>query len=337
MHLVFRLKPVPSLLTAFALLASVAACGADVDLAKTNFSRSTIPAADASGSSGGSGVPEGKPVDPAFAPDRLRKVDPCGVIDAESVAELGEAGAPTASGYDECSVTLRKDGKTSSIKVELGINMLLESKRLTKDVGGLKADQSVNQTFCDHKIMVQEGTYSLGVGVSLRTEAANRCDLSNKAGAAVINRIKSNPPQRNAESGVLAQVDTCTVLDQIALADVLTNVPSIFPWRLHQCSWRRTDGLSLKITLSVETNPKNAKGSLAPEEVKVDDSLTVYKKYSDTSHPRCEISWPYRTTEGTKAEVVQVEVTNVPNTAGYDACGKAIGVVKALKAKFPKT
>lgn len=334
MHLVFRVKPLPSLLAAFALLAGVASCGTDANLAKVNHSRSTIPAAEPSGSNGG--VPEGRPVDPAFAPERLRKVDPCGVIDAEPLAELGEAGSPVQTGYDECSVTLRKDGKTASVKVELGINMLLESKRLTKEVGGLKADQSVNQSFCDHKILVQEGSYSLGIGVSVRSEVENRCDLSNKAGAAVINRIKGNAPQRTPESGVLAQVDTCTVLDQVALAEVLTNVPSIFPWRLHQCSWRRSDGLALKIELGVATNPKEIK-SLKPEEVKVDDSLTVYKKFFNTSHPRCEISWPYRTTEGTKAEVVTVEVTDVPNTPGYDACGKAIGVVKALKAKFPKT
>lgn len=333
--LVFRVKPLPTVLAAFALLASLAACGSDANLAKVHHSRTTIPAAD---DGKGGGTPEGKPVNPAFAPDKLRKMDPCQVIDAEPlVADLGEAGAPTAVGYDECAVTLRKDGKTASVRVELGINMLLESKRLNHDVGGLKADRAESQTYCDHKIMVQEGAYSLGVGVSLRSDAANRCELSAKAGAAVINKIKGNPPARAAESGALAQLDPCTVLDQVALAEVLTNVPANFPWRLHQCSWRRSDGQQLKLEFAVATNPKEAKGSTKPEEVKVDDGLTVYKKFSNSSYPRCEILWPYRSTEGTKAEVVSAEVSDVPNTPGYDACGKAISVIKALKAKLPKT
>ncbi|MBP2476810.1 hypothetical protein JOF53_005682 [Crossiella equi] len=336
----FRVKPLLAASTALCLLTGLTACGGE-DLAKKNFPRQTVPAVAAGGNAaeGGAGAVTGKPVDPAFAPDKLRRLDPCSLLDPNALPELGDGGAPVQAGYDNCTMTYRKDDKRSTVEVELGRNMLLEIPRLDRQIAGVKALQAVNGQFCDHKLLLQDGDYSLGLEVTVRAEAANRCDLGAKAAEGVIGKIKAGGPLRGADSGVLAALDPCNSVDPSVLAGLLTNVPGAFPFGLHQCSWRRGDGLSVKFTFSLGRQPKRETGAFKPTEVKVDDSLTVYTKFSNTSFAKCEVSWVYRvpgTNPDGNGEIVEVDIQNVPNVAGLDTCQKGTDIIKAMKAAFPK-
>src|SRR5262245_39585183 len=66
----------------------LAGCGEAVDTTKQTFPRSTVPAGQGGNTSSTSGKP--KTNDPAFTNEKLRELDPCGLLTNDILSAIGK-------------------------------------------------------------------------------------------------------------------------------------------------------------------------------------------------------------------------------------------------------
>ena len=120
MHLVPRLaRPVHAVAAALSVLALlVAGCGSNALAKQPPFPRSTIQAnaADPSEKPVTGSTSTGEPADPAFAADKLRLLDPCKLLDADTLPALFGEQAGTLTPWDCAHVTLYRD--TSAARLD---------------------------------------------------------------------------------------------------------------------------------------------------------------------------------------------------------------------------
>lgn len=319
-----------SLLIALCAIAVLAGCAKEPDLAKVTYTRTTVPAgAMGGGNTGSTGEP--KTNDAAFASDKLRAMDPCGLLSEDILAGVGTPATSEPSDFSKCSNYMKdKDGKDLSVTVTLGETLLDDPSDADKNVGGLPAiEQKLEDSDACFQTVVTETSPNRGITVQIGGEPADPCEVGRTVLEAVVGKIREDPPALKAPEGSLAEVDPCAITDESVVKTALGSEAPAAPTSLHWCSW--TAGSSFVwVWLRIGVDPKEGD----PAKVKQVDigGVTVYQQVESAG--TCKVEWPHRP-EKNLAEVVTVAFTGTNSTPGEELCGKALPIAKAVLPKLP--
>jgi hypothetical protein len=306
------------------LLVATTACSAASDLKKVNYGRTTVPAAAPTNAA--------QAADPAFTVDRLRTIDPCGLLAKDLLSQLGAPAENKSTDYSECSHYMKDAaGKSLSITVRVGEPLGSDVSQSDKQIGGLKAVVAPlrDTNACFVSILTQQSAPRYGIEIRTSYAGGDPCVPASKVADAVVTKVRSARPVRRLDKGTLVQLDVCAMLDAHTVSDAVPGA-GVTPVGLHQCAWDK-DGLRLELTFKVRYDP-NFDGKLSPVDL---GGLTAYQKKDESIYSTCSISWMHRKI-GNEGEVVDVNFGNVRQVAGVDVCAKAQAVAKVLAPKLPK-
>lgn len=330
-HVVTRLVAV---LSAFLLLAGCAG----PDLAKRNFPRSTIPAA-AGNTTGTTGAqptraPSGQPVDPAFAADRLRLVDPCALLTEDLLKQLGKPGVESRSGFSRCANYMQDaSGKDLAVSIEVGQTMTVELADADKQLAGLRSREQTLDGACFVSVITQEEP-GLGITAQIGYQDGDACAPGRKVVESVVAQIKAREGVITPAKDSLVALDPCALPDAAAVEAAVGREHRLFPYGLHNCSWTGDDR---ELTL-------NMRRAFVPDDRKFDDEQTEvdlgggvkgYQVAERTAFPSCEIVWVQRIGSDQDGEVVEVKSAG-PEDVEFDRCATAITFAKTLLGKIPR-
>ncbi|WP_367135954.1 hypothetical protein [Saccharothrix sp. HUAS TT1] len=317
---------------------------AGADLAKQNFPRTTIPAdaenvADPTGTSGANrSTPppaDGQPVDPAFAADKLRLLDPCELLDEELLKKLGTPGTQSRSGFSRCSNFMKdQGGKDLAVTVEIGQTMTTELKNADKQLAGLRSyEQVLEGSACFVSVITQEEP-GLGITVQIGYEDADACAPGREVAASVVGLIKAGTGARTAAKGSLLTLDPCAVVDRAAVEAGAGAGYRVFPYGLHNCAWVG-DKKELSLAFREAFIPDDREFDEGQTEVDLGGGVTGYQVVSDTAFPSCEVKWVQLAGSDNDGEVVDVKSAG-PKSSEFDRCAVAVTFAKTVVAKIPK-
>lgn len=338
MHLVPRpTRTFPAVAAALSALALLAAgCGSDALAKQPPFPRSTIQAnaADPSDKPVTGTTTTGEPADPAFSVDKLRLLDPCKLLDADALKELGKPDEAVPGGFSRCSNFMQdKDGKDLSITVEVGQTMTSEIKKADKTLAGLRSyEQVLEGSACFVSVITQEEP-GLAFTVQIGYKDGDGCVPGRKVAESVVKLAKGKTAVRTAPKGSLITLDPCALPSDAAVVEASDKSPRVYPYGLHNCSWVGDDA---EMTLDF-------RGGFVPKDDKFDSKQTeidlggvkAYQVDTATSFPSCTIKWVQLRGEDDDGEVVEVKSAG-PKDAQFDRCAKAQAFAKALLPKLPK-
>ena len=298
------------------------ACGPD--LGKQNFPRTTITvSAQSTG---------GEITDSAVSLTALRTIDPCGLVDASTLGDLGTLDGTNASGLDGCTnVVHDAGGKRLQVDLTLGQSIAITNNTsgaiqglplIVDDVGGSQCDVTA----------LTSTTPSLGITAGISYPGGDACGAGQTVLTKVIQKIHSGASRLSLPPGSAIAVDLCTVPDKTLMATVLGRGSESSPGGLHRCQW---SGGAANGYLSLDEIPVPATGDGVTT---VDlGGTTGFQKLETNAGKRCTISWLQRATKASSGEVVSFLYNNYHDDAAKDdACGKALQVARAVLPKLPK-
>ncbi|MEO6083664.1 MAG: DUF3558 family protein [Umezawaea sp.] len=330
-------RPVPAVAAALCALALLAAgCGSDALAKKPPFPRSTIQAnaADSSEKPVTGSTATGEPVDPAFAVDKLRLLDPCKLLDDDTLKELGKPDDVSPSGFSRCSNFMKdKDGKDLSITVEVGQSMTSEVKKADKQIAGLRSyEQVLEGSACFVSVITQDDP-ALAFTVQVGYKDGDGCVPGRKVAESVVQLAKGKSATRTPAKGSVITLDPCELPSDAALVEAVDKSPRRYPYGLHNCSWV---GKTAEMTLDFRGGflPKDDK--FDPKQTEIDlGGVKAYQVDSATSFPSCTVRWVQLRGEDNEGEVVEVKSAG-SKSAEFDRCAKAQAFAKSLLPKLPK-
>ncbi|MBP2338740.1 DUF3558 family protein [Saccharothrix coeruleofusca] len=323
-----------------ALLVLAGCAGAD--LSKQRFPRTTIPAG-AENAGDPSGVPattaaSGQPADPAFAPDRLRLTDPCGLLDHEVLQRLGKpAQEETPSGFSRCSNFMEdKAGKDLAVTVEVGQTMTVELRNADKQIAGLRAaEQELDGSACFVSVITQDNP-GLGITVQIGYKDGDACAPGRLVAESVVQRIKARAATRTAPKGSLLTLDPCALPERATAEAAVGAGFRYYPYGLHNCSWVAQDrDRELGVDFRQGFVPEDNKFDDAQTEVDLGGGLKGYQVQETGAFPSCSVKWVQRTSGRNQGELVEVKSAG-PKKTEFDRCATAVGFAQALAAKIPR-
>jgi hypothetical protein len=337
-HLVPRLaRPVPAVAAALSALALlVAGCGSDALAKQPPFPRSTIQAnaADPSEKPVTGSTTTGEPVDAAFSADKLRLLDPCKLLDADVLKELGKPDEAVPGGFSRCSNFMKdKDGKDLSITVEVGQTVTSEVRKADKKIAGFRSyEQVLEGSACFVSVITQEEP-GLAFTVQIGYKDGDGCVPGRKVAESVVALAKGKNASRTPPRGSAITLDPCALPSDAAVLEATDKSPRVYPYGLHNCSWVGDDA---EMTLDF-------RGGFVPKDDKFDSKQTeidlggvkAYQVDSANSFPSCTIKWVQLRGEDNEGEVVEVKSAG-PKKAEFDRCAKAQAFAKALLPKLPR-
>lgn len=331
-HVVHRLVAVLS-----AILLLTGCAGAD--LAKQRFPRTTIPAnaenaSDPTGTTRSTPAPDGEAVEPAFAPDKMRLIDPCELLDDEVLKQFGTPGDRSGSGFSRCSNFMKdKADKDLAVTVELGQTMTSELKNADKQLAGLRSyEQTLENSACFVSVITQEKP-GLGITVQIGYEDGDACAPGRVVAESVVKRIREDAPTRTPVKGSLITLEPCALPDPAAIEAAAGADHRVYPYGLHNCSWVGDDR-ELTVDFRATFVPRDR--DFDDKQVEVDlGGVTGYQVNSVTAFPSCEVKWVQLVGEENEGEVVEVKSAG-PKESQFDRCATAVAFAKTLVAKIPK-
>lgn len=325
-----RLPKLFLLVTALAL--PLTACGQD--LGKSNFARTTVPAAGGTGQSS-----DGPITDAAVAATALRTIKPCQFLTKEALGSLGlgtvdEDPSPSSIAFDRCSNKVKDPGgKEIRLEFEIGNTLLPRADKTTGQVGGLPLRvNKTDETSCTVAAMTALNP-DLALTLSV-TYPGDPCRPGQTVMEAAVQKVHSGPEKYSTPTGTLLTADPCTAADTAVVTPVVPS-PKAAPTGLHSCEWKSN---GTDPTIAVEFLP-----GLPPLEgdgyAKVDlgGGVTGYQKKGSTSSSQCQVEWQHRPWQGDDVELAQVDYRSyAAQPDADDPCGKAVTVAKNVVTKLPK-
>ncbi|MFG1639894.1 DUF3558 domain-containing protein [Amycolatopsis sp. NPDC049252] len=328
-----RRRRLPKLfLLVTALTLTLTACGPD--LGKSNFARTTVPAAAGTGQ-----VSDGPITDAAVAANVLRTVKPCQFLTKDALGALGlgtveEDPTPSSIAYDRCTNKVKDPGgKEIRLDFEIGNTLLPRADKTTGQVGGLPL--RVDKT--DDADCTVAAMTALNPDTAITLTVAypgDPCRPGQTVLDAVVQKLHNSPEKYSTPPGTLLTADPCAMADSSVVASAAPS-PKPGPTGLHSCDWT---GNAANPTVSVEFLP-----GLPPlvgdgfSKVDLGGGITGFQKKGTASSAECEVEWQHRPWQGDDVELAQVRYRNYntqPDTD--DACGKAVTVAKNVVTKLPK-
>ncbi|NKE60792.1 hypothetical protein FXN61_30015 [Lentzea sp. PSKA42] len=318
----------------------MAGCATGPGLAKTNSPRRTVQAGADASSTDPSVKPSAqpnKPVDPAFAAERLRLINPCALMEKDLLQTVGTPSKYSSSSYTRCSNYMKnKAGKTLNITLDIGYSLTsTEVKNATKQIAGLKSgEQKLSNTSCFVTAVTQENPpQAARIQVSTGNDGGEACEPGRKVLEGAVRKLKGNPQKYSPPKGSPVEVDPCTIVEKAALAPVLGASPRSLPYGLHQCSW---SGQSSQLQLEFKTTriPKDGKFDSKSVEVDLGGGVKGYQAFKDGSFPTCELV-VVRTKDSSDAGEIAEFIAAGSKEKEFDRCQAAQTFAKAVLPSLP--
>lgn len=312
-----------SVLVAAALLT---ACSSGVDTTRSVSARTTV-----AGSTGG----DAGPVDPAFTEDKLRAVDPCGLLDAKLLGNVGTpSGKSAGDPFQGCHADVAVNGQQMTVAVTLG-DAAPEQDHDGLALSGLRVLEAKQDKSCTDKAVTQSAP-SRAIVVRTDTKGdGNTCAVGQQVLTAVIARMRTAPPQLPAGSSVLSGIDPCSLIDRGTIGSIVGAQAQRDSESLHDCAWR-SKGITLEVYGKIGLDPKIPGFDTPPTPVDL-GGVTAYRSDSSTSYPSCTVQWADRPLADDHGELVTVYVANGQKLPGVDTCGQAVAAGKIVAANLPKS
>lgn len=338
-HPVATVHLVPRLVAVLSLILLLAGC-AGADLAKQRFPRTTIPAnaenvSDPTGSTQPPPPTDGKPVDPAFAADKLRLVDPCELLDEDVLKRFGTPGERSRSGFSRCSNFMKdKGGKDLAVTVEVGQTMTTELKNADKQLAGLRSyEQVLENSACFVSVITQEQP-GLGLTVQIGYEDGDACGPGREVAQSVVEQIKAKAATRTPAKGSLITLDPCVLPDKATVDAAAGDDYRLYPYGLHNCAWV---GKDRELTLAFRETyvPDDREFDDKQTEVDLGGGVVGYQVSNSSAFPSCEVKWVQLVGQDDEGEIVEVKSAG-PKDAEFDRCATAVTFAKAVMGKIPK-
>lgn len=322
-------------MTAVAAVA-LAGCGESVDTAKQTFPRSTVPAAQGGGGETGS---TGKPKsnDPAFTNEKLRELDPCGLLTKDVLSPFGTPAENNNNDFGECS-NYMKDKENRDLSITLYVGETINgAETADKNIGGLPAMVSEldDHTACFVSVITSTNP-NVGVRVQIGGDGDDLCPTGEKLLEGVVNLIRDDPPKRDDPTGSIAAVDPCSLLDPAKLKTTLGGADTTMSlYTLHWCNWVG-DKVTTGVWFRTGYDPKD--DTVDPgQPVDLGNGVTVYQTADTSTGASCRLEWRHRSTgEDGADEIIEVDFDNSSPPAGDNGCATAIEVAKLLVPALPK-
>jgi len=331
-HRVFsnaRRSRFPKVFPLVAVLAlAVTACGAD--LGKSNFARTTVPAAAGAST-------DGPITDAAVATDVLRLIKPCQFLTKEALASLGTAEEDPRSSsiqFEGCDNSVKDPGgKTIRFTLTTGSASIPSKDKTAGTVGGLPLRESKQDSNCSLGAVTTQPKF--GILLSVDYTGGDPCRAGQTLLEAVVTKLHNNPDKYQTSQGTLLTADACAVLDSAAVGPVAPGAKGAAD-SLHSCTW--TAGTDPSVVAGFRPGLPPIEGN-GYEKTDLGSGITAYKKQASGKTSDCVVEWKHRTWEGDQVELAQLEYRNYSAGAtaeSDDPCGKAVTLAKAMVTKLPK-
>ncbi|HKS45814.1 MAG TPA: DUF3558 domain-containing protein [Amycolatopsis sp.] len=306
----------------FLAIVPLAAGCAGPDLTKQNFPRTTVTASAQAG---------GPINDAAVTLPALRTIDPCGLIDSATLADLGAAERPATSDPDACTNVVRDaGGKRLQINLRLG-GIVIDPRKASGTVEGLPLIvEKAGDSHCDVTAVISRSP-GLGIAAGIDYSGGDACGAGRTVLQKVLRKIHAGPPRLATPAGSALAVDLCAVPDASVTTEVLGRGSESSAAGLHRCEW---SGGAANGYLSLQQTGIPGEDDGVPVNL---GGVTGYRKLEVRAGKRCTISWLQRATQDGEGEVISVEYDNYHDDAAKDdACGKALKIVRSALPKLPK-
>jgi hypothetical protein len=319
----------------------MAGCATGPGLAKHHSPRRTVQAGADASSTDPSTKPSAqpnKPVDPAFAAERLRLVNPCALIEKDVLQTVGTPSRYTSSNYTRCSNYMKdKAGKTLNITLDIGYSLTSNDlKNATKQIAGLKSGEQKLSSSCFITAVTQENpALALRVQVTTGTgdQAAEPCEPGRKALEGAVRKARGNPQKYTPPKGSPVELDPCTIVDKATLAPVLGASPRSLPFGLHQCSWSGQEG-HMQIEFRTARIPKDGKFDSKSVEADLGGGVKGYQSFKDGPFPTCDLI-VVRTKDSSDAGEIAEFSVGATKEKQLDRCQAAQTFAKAVLPSLP--
>jgi hypothetical protein len=325
-------------LTTLTAVAAVvlAGCGESVDTAKQTFPRSTVPAGQVESRTSSTGTPKAN--DPAFSNEVLRGLEPCGLLTDDILSAVGTPDRSEPQDFGDCANYMKdKDGEDLSVTLYVG-DTIGGADDADDNIGGLPGFES---KLDDGSACFVNAITSTNPNIGLRLQIAggrdDLCELGRTILTGVVDLIREDPPERDKETGSIATLDPCTLLEANALKTVLGGAETdVSPYTLHWCNWIGDD-VSVGVWFRTGYDPKDS--TVDPgTPVDLGNGLTVYQTVdTDDEEASCYVEWRHRSTgvDG-EDEIIEVDFVNSKPPAGDNGCATTAELAKLLVPALPK-
>jgi hypothetical protein len=321
-----RLPKLFLLVTALAL--PLTACGQD--LGKSNFARTTVPAAAGSGQ-----VADGPITDAAVATDVLRTIQPCqfltkAALGARGLGTVENDPSPSSIAFDTCSNKVKDPGgKEIRFELEIGSTVVPRADKTAGVVGGLPLRvNKTGDTDCTVAAMTALNP-DVALAVSV-TYAGDPCRPGQAFADSVVQKLHNSPEKYSTPAGTVLTADPCAMADTAAVTAVVTAAKPAASG-LHSCVWRDR-GPSVTVGFRPGLPPLVGDGY---SKVDLGNGVTGFQKQATGGSARCKVEWQHRPWQGDDVELAQVDYQGYDDNDS-DPCGKAVAVAKNVVTKLPR-
>jgi hypothetical protein len=312
-----------------ALVLPLTACGPD--LGKSNFARTTVPAAAGSGQ-----VADGPITDAAVAADVLRTIQPCQFLTKDALGALGlgtveDDPTPSSIAFDTCRTKVKDPGgKEVRLDLEIGGTIVPRADKTAGAVGGLPLRvNKTGDTDCTVAAMTALNPDS-GLVVTVIYPGDDPCRPGQTFVEAVVQKLHDSPEKYSTPSGTVLTADPCAMADAVVVTSVVPSAKAA-PTGLHSCEWKDR-GPSVTVGFLPGLPPLVGDGY---SKVDLGNGVTGFQKPQTGDSARCKVQWQHRPWQGDDVELAQVDFQGYAD-GDRDPCGKAVTVAKNVVTKLPK-
>lgn len=326
--------PVRGILSVAATLLLVAGCGAQVDTAKVTYPRTTVPAGEVpTESTAGTETAEPRTNDPAFTPEKLRLINPCGLLTDDLLEEFGRPADNNHNGFSECANYMKDtEGRELNITLTLG-DTVSNAVDADQNVGGLPALENMLDTGDACFVTVVTSTSpNFGMSVQVGGENEDLCEVGRTVMTSVVERIRTEPPNYDLAKGTLIDVDPCTLVEPEALTDSLGGEVDNSPYNLHWCNWE-SQAATLGVWMRLGYDP-GAGSDGSP--VDLGGGVTAYQEKTVSAAATCQLKWKHRPFAGDDVEVVMLTYEKREAKEDEDPCAQGQAIAKTLITALPR-
>lgn len=309
------------------LLVLLVAAGCATGMGRATSQRETVPVA-------GFDVDSDAVFEDAFAPNRLRTVDPCAALRSAGLEQYGEPASDTPGDLGSCS-NFMKDHNGEQFNATLYLDNDVYNVD-THRIGGLPGEVLPEDETCFVRAAYQgSGTEVLGTRHGMQIQllsdgATDPCSAAVQIMTRVVETIRTDPPIGDA-AGSLASYDPCAMLNPVEARAALAGATAPAVARgLFRCGWSPENGVSA--TVRFEAGRAEA-GKVPP----VDLGGKLAAVLPGATPGTCRVQWENRgnTNSSGDDEFVEVSITNA-GPVPMDPCANAIGAARAARAKLPQ-
>lgn len=309
-----------------ALLVLLTAAGCATGMGRTTSQRETVPVVEFD-------VDADAVFDDAFAPNRLRTVDPCAALRSAGLEQYGEPASDTRGELGSCSNFMKDhDGEQFNATLYLDNDVYDVD---THRIGGLPGEVLPEDETCFVRTAYQgSGAEVLGTRHGMQVQllsdgAADPCSAAVQIMTRIVDTIRTDPPIGDA-AGSLASYDPCAMLNPVEARDALAGATAPAVARgLFRCGWTPDNGVSANVRFEAG---RVEKGTVPPADL----GGRLASVLPGAAPGTCRVQWSNRGTNASgEDEFVEVSVSNA-GPIPLDPCANAIGAARAVRAKLPR-